>query len=155
MNAFKKALILSPVLALPDNWGNITLDTDACNIEIDCVLSQQKLDKTAKPVRYWSELLTDGERKNDMTRRECLAIVWSVWLVRPYLKGMRFNIWTDHNSLKWLSILTKSNGRRTSRRLRLSENWFRLYSPRRRKLSSHRGTLSSTYDWKRPHCAER
>lgn len=54
MNSLKNALISPPVLALPNNSGHLTLDTDACNVQVGCVLLQQQPDDTTKPIGYWS-----------------------------------------------------------------------------------------------------
>lgn len=49
---------------------------------------------------------------------ECLAIVWSVMKLQPYLEGNRFNILTDHDSLKLKLDLADARSRLARWRLR-------------------------------------
>lgn len=85
MNLLEKALISPLVLALPGNRRQITLDTDASNVQTGCALLQQQPGETAEPGRYWSRLLTDAGRKYDTKQRERLAVLPSILLLRPYL----------------------------------------------------------------------
>ena len=108
------------MLALPRRDGHLTLDTDACARQLGCVLLQTQPDGTDRPLGYWSRSLSSAERNYDTTERECLAVVWSVLLLRPYLVGTRFTVRTDHSPLKWLLNLKDSTGRLARWRLRLS-----------------------------------
>lgn len=92
LDVLKNALIFSPILAPHNSSGNITLDTDACDVQIGCVLLQKQANDTTRRIVYWSRSVKDAERRYDTTRRECLAIVWSVPLLRSYLEGNRFTI---------------------------------------------------------------
>ena len=124
MKDLQDKLITPPVLALPRPNGRITIDTDACAYQVGCVLLQEQEDQTVKPIGYWSRSLTDAERRYDTTQRECLAVVWAILLLRPYLEGTRFTIRTDHSALKWLLNLADSSGRLARWRLRLTEFEF-------------------------------
>lgn len=79
-----------------------------------------------KPIRYWFRFRIDDEHKYDCTQRACLATVWLVLLLRPYLKGTRLTIHTDHNSLKWISNLLDSSSRLARWQLRFSEYTFEI-----------------------------
>lgn len=57
----------------------------------------------------------------DITKRKCLAIAWTVLLLRPYLEASRFAIHIDHDPLKWNLIKTDTSGRLALWKLRLSE----------------------------------
>lgn len=46
-----------------------------------------------------------------ITELECLAVMWSVRLFRPYLYGRVFTIRTDHSALKWLMTASDLEGR--------------------------------------------
>lgn len=121
INALKHALILCPVFAVPKSTDHMTLDTNARNVQIGWVLQQQQPEKTTKPIKYWSRSLTDTEREYSTMQRECLAIVWSVILLRPYLKRTRFTILTEHASLRFIFNFFNGPGRRASWSLQLSE----------------------------------
>lgn len=47
----------------------------------------------------------------DKTRKERLPKVLPVLVLRPYLEVNQFSIRTDHNCLKWISILADAHGR--------------------------------------------
>lgn len=50
MSSLKKAMMSPPGLALHSHSVHRTLDVDACNVKIGCLLLQEQLAKTAKPV---------------------------------------------------------------------------------------------------------
>jgi hypothetical protein len=137
----RSRLLDPPVLALPRAKGLFTLDTDASQNQIGCCLFQTQPDDSNHPVGYWSRGLTSAERNYSTTEKECLAIVWAVLHLRPYLEGHRFVVRTDHNSLRWVLNLADAQGRLARWRLRLLEFDFEVhYSPG----ASHHGadTLS-------------
>ena len=119
-NELKTKLTSPPVLALPRLGHQYTVETDACATQVGCVLLQdQPGEKYPKPIGYWSRTLTAAEKNYDTTQRECLAVVWAVLTLRPYLEGTRFTIRTDHLALKWLMNLSDASGRLQRWRLRL------------------------------------
>lgn len=81
MHKLQENLVSSPVLALPNARGKNTIDTDACNVHVWSVFLHLQLDGTTKPVGCWSRWLAKAEPAYYAIRRECLAIVWSVWIV--------------------------------------------------------------------------
>lgn len=99
----------------------LTLNPDACDVQIGYVLFQKKPDDATKLIVYWSHLLTNTELQYETTKRECLAIVCSVLLLQTYLEGQCFTIQTEHDALKWTLDLADSTGRLAPLRLRLSE----------------------------------
>ena len=90
-----------PVLAFPTLDRLYTVETDANADQLGCILLQEQEDKSLRPVGYFSKTLTPAERNYDTTERECLAIIWAVVLLRPYLDGTDLILRTDHDSLKW------------------------------------------------------
>ena len=117
----KRRLVSPPVLALPRYGRKYTLDTDACGHQVGCALLQEQPEGGTRPVGYWSRALTDAERNYTTTEKECLAVVWSILTLRPYLYGSAFNLRTDHEALRWVLNLADSSGRLARWRLRLAE----------------------------------
>ena len=120
----KRRLTSPPILALPKQKGYYKLDTDACDHQVGCTLLQDQEDAGYVPIGYWSRALTKQERDYTTTEKECLAIVWAILLLRPYLEGQRFTVRTDHDSLRWVLNLADAKGRLARWRLRLSEYDF-------------------------------
>ncbi|XP_042073272.1 uncharacterized protein LOC121813519 [Haplochromis burtoni] len=97
----KEALTRAPVLAYPDARQPFIVDTDASNVGVGAVLSQQD-EAGERVVAYFSRALGRAERNYCVTRRELLAVVLAVRHFQPYLHGCRFLLRTDHVSLTWL-----------------------------------------------------
>ena len=129
-DTLRAKLLNPPILALPRKEGMFTLDTDASNEQIGCCLFQTQPDGANHPVGYWSRGLTRAEKNYSTTEKECLAIVWSILHLRPYLESRHFVVRTDHNSLRWVLNLADAQGRLARWRLRLLEFDFEVqYSP--------------------------
>ena len=110
------------MLALPKVGRRYIIDTDACAYQVGCVLLQeQDGDERPKPIGYWSRSLSKSEQNYTTTEQECLAVVWAVLILRPYLEGTEFTIRTDHDSLKLLLNLSDATGRLQRWRLRLQQ----------------------------------
>lgn len=124
----KYRLTHTPVLALPKRTGQYIVDTDASATQIGCVLLQDQGDGAYKPVGYWSRVLTPAECNYSTTERECLAVVWALFLLRPYLEGTRFVVRTDHTALKWMLHMDGAHGRLARWRLRLAEFQYTVES---------------------------
>lgn len=133
MDAFqtlRRCLLTAPILALPREGFPYTLDTDASAYQVGCCLLQEQSDGTLHPIGYWSRTLSAAEKNYSSTEKECLAIVWAVLHLRPYLEGSRFTIRTDHDALKWLMNLRDPRGRLARWALRLQEFDYEIqYKP--------------------------
>ena len=97
----KECLITAPILSYPDPKKRFILDTDASDVAIGAVLSQEQGDGE-RVIAYGSKCLSKAERRYCVTRRELLALVYFVKHFRYYLYGARFLLRTDHGSLRWL-----------------------------------------------------
>jgi len=97
----KKALILPPILAMPNDVDTFLLDTDACNQTIGALLSQIQ-DGVERLIAYGSRTLDKREVNYCITRKKLLAIVYSFKYFKQYLMGRSFKIRTDHAPLTWL-----------------------------------------------------
>ena len=94
----KESLISAPVLRYPDFQKPFTLTTDASDVGLGAVLTQQE-DGREHVVAYTSRTLTKVEKRYSVTERECLALVWATRRFRVYLQGRHFLLRTDHNPL--------------------------------------------------------
>ncbi|CDF40057.1 unnamed protein product [Chondrus crispus] len=117
----KECLISPPVLKLPRLGRPYSLDTDASDAQLGCTLLQTHEDGHRYPVGYWSRTLSSAECNYSTTEKECLAIVWAVQTLRPYLERERFTVNSDHHSLRRLMNLADASGRLARWRLRLAE----------------------------------
>ena len=97
----KAVLTSAPILAMPDEDGTFTLDTDAANSSIGAVLSQTQ-NGLERVVAYASRKLSKAEMNYCVTRRELLAVVYFVKYFKHYLLGRKFVVRTDHSALQWL-----------------------------------------------------
>jgi transposase InsO family protein len=126
----REKLLNPPILALPRRSGHLWLDTDASNSQLGCCLLQEQPSGPPLPLGYWSRTLNAAERNYSTTEKECLAIVWAVTHLRPYLEGVEFTVRTDHHALRWVMNLAEAQGRLARWRLRLAEFNFKVeYSP--------------------------
>jgi len=117
----KRRLTSSRILALPRSTGANVLDTDANDDQVGCVLTQEQPDKTCKPVGYWSRPIAGAEKNYRTTEKECLALVWALFMLRPYVQGTRFIVRTDHSALRWMLHMDGAHGSLARWQLRLSE----------------------------------
>ena len=117
----KKALLASPILRLPRTDLPYSADMDACNHQIGFALLQTYPDGTRHPIGFWSRSLNLAEKKYSVSEKECLAIFWAVQLLRPYLEGIHFDLYTNHQALRWIHLGSDHSGRLTRWRLRLLE----------------------------------
>lgn len=100
------------------------LDTNVCDKQVGCVLSQKQTDRHDKPTGYWSHSLNHAEHVHDSRHRKCLAVLWAVVLLRPNLQETCFTICTDHDALRWILNLADASCKLGRRRIRLSEYKF-------------------------------
>ncbi len=91
----KLALIKRPILGYPDPDGPFALDTDASNLGIGAVLSQQQ-DGQERVIAYYNKVLSQTERNYCTTRREVLAVVKVIRHFHSYLYGRPFNVRSDN-----------------------------------------------------------
>lgn len=106
----KTCLTESPVLTCPDFSQPFTLQTDASDRGLGAALTQCTGDYE-QVIAYASRTLSPAEKNYSVTERECLAIVWGIEKMRPYLEGYHFTVITDHQSLRWLHSIKSPAGR--------------------------------------------
>jgi transposase InsO family protein len=125
-DTLKQKLSQYPLLAFYDGKSPLKLkvNTDASNIGIGGVLHQMGEDGRLQPIQYVSRSLSTREQKYSTVEKECLAMVWCVTKLRPYLYGQPFTLITDHHPLCWLNKQSSKNGRLDRWSLQLQEYSF-------------------------------
>jgi len=94
-NELKENLIAQVELVQPDYNKKFTLTTDASDVVIGAVLSQE-----GNPITFISKTLTKTEQVYATNKKELLAIVWALKNLRNYLYGViGIEIQTDHQQL--------------------------------------------------------
>ncbi|KAI9558351.1 hypothetical protein GHT06_015104 [Daphnia sinensis] len=91
----------APVLAHFDDALKVTVQTDASQIGLGAVLSQDS-GNGQRPVAFISRKLTDTETRYHANELECLAVVWALKKLRSYIYGRHFTIKTDSSAVKWM-----------------------------------------------------
>ena len=66
---------------------------------LGAVLTQEGEDGE-HPIVYVSRVLTPAKKNYTTTEKECLAMVWAIKKLRPYLEGYKFTMVTDHGALR-------------------------------------------------------
>ncbi len=102
LELLKAAVPRPTILRLPRVDLPFSVDTDACEYQIGWALMQGNEDGTRYSIGFWSRSLLPAEKNYSVRGKHCLAVVWAVQLLRPYLKRKRFELFTDHRALKWL-----------------------------------------------------
>ncbi|UYV76039.1 hypothetical protein LAZ67_13002298 [Cordylochernes scorpioides] len=73
------------------------------------------------------EIHTDASiSKYGISELECLAIVWALQKLRPYIFGREFKVVTDHSALTWLANVRDPCSRLTRWGLKLMEHDFEI-----------------------------
>jgi len=103
------ALTNGPVLAQPDITLPFVLDTDASDLGLGVVLSQN-IEGNERVIAYYSKGLSRAEKNYCTTRKEMLALVCGVKHFRHYLLGKPFIVRTDHSALQWLRSFKEPEG---------------------------------------------
>ncbi|OWZ02524.1 hypothetical protein PHMEG_00025904 [Phytophthora megakarya] len=115
----KAELTTQPLLVYPNFNLQFRLVTDASKVGLGW-----------QTVAYASKVNSHAESNYSITELECLAVVWSVKLFRPYLYGRSFTIITDHSALRWLMTRPNLAGRLHRWSLTLQEYEFDIqYRP--------------------------
>lgn len=115
-----------PILTLPKPNIHYSVDTGTCPYVIGSTLFHTQQNEKRKPIGYWSHSLNTAQKNYSAPERECLAVVWAIKTLRPYLLYETFTVCTDYSALHWFINITKPSGRLTRWRLRLAEFVFQI-----------------------------
>ena len=107
---FRQALSKPPVLQLPDMDKDMVLAVDSSGTGIGGVLMQEH-EGMLRPVMYISRKLKPAETRYSAIERECLALVWAVKTLHPFLYGKDFVLLSDHQPLMYLNSSKMNNSR--------------------------------------------
>ncbi|KAL0291142.1 UNVERIFIED_CONTAM: Transposon Tf2-12 polyprotein [Sesamum calycinum] len=97
VRSFGKRLTSTPILVLSSGSGGYVVYTDASKQGLGCVLMQNE-----KVISYASCQLRTHELNYPTHDLELAAIVHALKIWRHYLYGEKFQIFTDHKSLKYI-----------------------------------------------------
>ncbi|XP_061998945.1 uncharacterized protein LOC133716243 [Rosa rugosa] len=96
-NELKTRLTTAPVLTIPTSGGGLVIYSDASHQGLGCVLMQN-----GGVVAYGSRQLKVHERNYPTHDLELAAVVFALKIWRHYLYGEKFELFSDHKSLKYL-----------------------------------------------------
>jgi len=108
-------LVEEVTLKLPDPHRPFIVTCDASAAAVGYVLEQENDQGLRQPVAFGGRKLNARETRYSATELECLAAVEAVKAYRPYLLGTKFQLYTDHQAVRWL--LQKKNAEGTAGRL--------------------------------------
>ena len=122
----KRNICEATMLAHPDYTKEFIIDTDASNVGLGAVLSQEHEGKLEKPISFASRKLTGAEIKWGATELEAFAVVWALEIFRPWIDGYQVKVRTDHSPLLWLQKNVNKTPKLARWVLRLQEFTFQL-----------------------------
>jgi hypothetical protein len=90
-------LMSPPVLIMPDLQKGFNIYCDACRQGLGCVLMQE-----GHVIAYTSHQLRKHELNYPTHDLELTAVVQALKIWRHYIMGTKFQVYTDHKSLKYI-----------------------------------------------------
>ena len=89
----KNKLSLAPILKYPNFMKEFAIETDASQVGLGAVLTQEyevEGEKFFMPVSYASRSLKGAKRQYSVTVLKALAVVWANKTFRSYVMGTQF-----------------------------------------------------------------
>lgn len=99
LEAAKTAFKQHEPLSRPDPLLTFVLQTDASVQGMGAVLMQQEPTGRRRIIAYASAKFSSTEAAYHCNEQECLAVVWAITHLRPYLENQRFVLRTDSKIL--------------------------------------------------------
>jgi hypothetical protein len=109
-----------PILALPESGKHFTVYTDASCVGLRCVLMQD-----GRVIAYRSRQLKKHERNYPTHDLELAAVVFALKSWRHYLYAESCDIFTNHQSLKYI-FTQKELNLRQRRWLELIKDYYMI-----------------------------
>ncbi|XP_073061844.1 uncharacterized protein [Primulina eburnea] len=129
----KEKLASTPVLVLPTEDKSFTIYSDASKDGLGCVLMQE-----GRVIAYASRQLKPYEKNYPTHHLELAAVVFALKIWRHYLYGAKCEIFTDHQSLKYLFTQKELNMRQ--------RRWIELLKDYDLTISYHPGKANKVAD---------
>lgn len=81
-------------------YGKFSIEVDACNKLVTCVLLLTKNDtKYLWPVRYWSKILKEADPWYNGTQEKRIKFLWSFFLLLSYIEQSQVTVPTDQQAI--------------------------------------------------------
>ena len=93
----KKRLTTAPILIVPNRGQGYIVYCDASRAGLGCVLMQ-----SGRVVAYGSYQLKNHEQNYPTHDMDLAAVVFALKIWHHYLYGKQFEVYSDHNSLKYI-----------------------------------------------------
>jgi hypothetical protein len=129
----KEKLVNAPILVLPESGKRFTVYTDASRIGLGCVLMQE-----GRVIAYASRQLRRHEVNYPTHDLELAAVVFALKIWRHYLYGESCDIFTDHQSLKYIFTQKELNLRQ--------RRWLELIKDYNLTIQYHPGKANVVAD---------
>ena len=107
-DALKEAVCAAPALAVADEQQPFVIHTDASKFAVGAVLSQRDREGRLRPVSFMSKKLDKSQLSWSTYDKEFFAIDHSLkhWAMHLRYSPHQINIYTDHDSLKYIGSQT-------------------------------------------------
>lgn len=110
----KELLISSPILGSPDFDREFVIQTDASDVAVAGVLTQQH-EEGERVIAYFSHKLTTPQKNYHAAEKEALAAILAIDAFRGYIEGYHFTLITDSSALTHILRTKWKVGSRCSR----------------------------------------
>lgn len=114
-----EAVKTPPIRTFPKNGLPLGVDTDASAYQVGAEQLRKDEEGNSRPIGYWSRTLNLNENYS-VSEKECLAVVWVLTTLRPYIIFEDFIVHIGYASLCWIMKITEPSGRLIRWHLRLS-----------------------------------
>ncbi len=115
-----------PILRRPNFNKVFILHTNLNALGIGVILGQLDEESKEYVITYASQSNNKGENNYSSYEGKCLVVVWVVIHFRPYLYGIEFTLYTNHQPIKWLMTNDKLTSKLTCWALILQEYEFKV-----------------------------